>query len=805
MVYERFQISTESLCCDKGGVVLWARPGPGSESFKFEVSASSSDELTVYLFARRSDPSAAGHQEVASLGFIKVNPFLETSPLGKERVHVRDGTGRVSVEVSYLEKKVPPLEDRGTWCIRGEIGSSDLVYVKKKDTARSYGMKTIPDVNVAPGPEIVDSLEHPFIAPLKFAFKSPKGLSLLSPLASGGQLFHHLQRALRFHVDWARFYAAELLCAMEYLHDKRIILAYLNPENILLNSFGHLSLCNPSLFGLESNDGDRIVPGISECPAPELVRNQEASGTVDWWVLGVFLYEMLTGLPPFYHKDADKRWLKIVNEAPMLPEGLLSTAQDILIKLLDKNPATRLGANGASEVKSHAFFNDMNWQELAQRKITAPFKPRDAETVFWLRTYDHKAGSEGEVEWKIEEGTVYERVVGAGWPRCGWIRIGWVKNKTKNDASDKASSQTEDDGWELVWEPTSYRFHFKNRFTNETSPGRLPDESSKTCLWRIPRSPPEIPPAGSDPANRPPPCSERKGALTAALKAGYGKQVFSQILGYGTDLSLNIPILVYDQPRRYAEDIELYNHYGVRVTPLEWAVEHGRVDLVNLFLENDADANFTFEPVEGPALLKAARTSNQKLVERLVQKTNRVSSTRALALAVEQQDTAIVNTLLVNGVQCDFQESDRPLPDDRRFQCTDCSFDAPGSLRQEHFIAPLVRAVRLGNAGLVRMLLAHGADADVAYHALPDPSFFSRSVPVSFSCGRVIQLAMEFGYHEIVRLLLDAGADVDFAHPAWPMPVWPEPGHICEPVQRTVYVEVTAGLETAAAARRDTL
>ncbi|KAK2754541.1 hypothetical protein FQN54_006942 [Arachnomyces sp. PD_36] len=756
MDYEQFALSTESNCCDKGGIVLWTPPRPGSNSFKFEVTCSS--ELTVYLLARRSDP--LGEHQVASLGFIKMNPFLEPETSNKKnRIHVQDGTGRLSVEVCYLEKVVPPLEDRDTWRVYGEIGSSGLVYVEKQDTERSYGMKTIPIVNVAPGSEIADSIEHPFIAPLKFAFKSIKGLSLLSPLASGGQLFHHLQRARRFHADWAKFYAAELLCALEYLHDNHIILAYLNAENVLLDSFGHLNLCNPGLFNLDIKDDVRIVSGTSECPAPELIRNQKASRTVDWWALGVILYEMLIGLPPFYHKNADERRLKILDEAPKFPEKLSSTAQDILTKLLDKSPEKRLGANGVSEIKAHAFFHDTNWQELVQRKSTPPFKPRDAETVFWLRTYDRATDSEGEVQRKIKEGTLYEKVVGAGWPRCGWLPIGQVKDR-KSDASNKTTSQAEDDGWELVWDPASYQFHFKNRFTNETSPGRLPDDYSRSCLPSASRSSSAPSSADFDLASRSPRCEERNEALAAALKAGYGKQVFTQILGYATDLSLDIPILSYDQPRRYTEEIELCDHHEVRVTPLEWAVEHGRLDLVNLFLDNGADANFTIEPVEGPALFKAVRIGDQKLVESLVQKTNRVSSTRALALAVKQQDIAIVNTLLVNGVQCDFKR---------------------------------VWAVILDNTDLVRMLLASHADANVAYHASNG----------NFSCGRVIQRAMELEHFEIVQLLLDCGANIGLPHPVWPMPPWPEPVHICEPVDRNVYLKVTAGLKAAAAESRE--
>lgn len=209
-------------------------------------------------------------------------------------------------------------------------------------------MKTIPTAEIVPGSDLAHSLcsrvEHPFIAPLKFALKSSEGLSLLSGLANGGHLFSHLQRERRLDVDIARFYAAELVCALEYLHAKGIIFASLKPENILLDSFGHISLCNPGLFGLEMKDGDRIMPGTPEYPAPEILLGQETSRKVDWWSLGIILYEILTGLPPFYHKDADEQRRKIVGGSlSQLPDRLPPTARDILARLLDKDPAKRLG------------------------------------------------------------------------------------------------------------------------------------------------------------------------------------------------------------------------------------------------------------------------------------------------------------------------------------------------------------------------------------------------------------------------------------------------------------------------------
>jgi serum/glucocorticoid-regulated kinase 2 len=233
----------------------------------------------------------------------------------------------------------------------------------------------------------------------------------------------------------------------------------------------------------------------------------------------------------------------------------------------------------------------------------------------------------------------------------------------------------------------------------------------------------------------------------------------------------------------------------------------GNVELVELFLQHGADANFCTFPQEGPALVRAVKTGKQRLVEMLLPKSNRITATRALCHAIEQVDMVIATTLLKRGVLPNFEPSDLSPPVIPTYD-GGCSFvDLPHNLgprlEAKDFTPPLVRAVRLGNASLVRLLLAHGADPNAPYHALDVPirhkPWEELPPPIHFTCGRAVQLAKELGYDEVVQLLLEGGADVSLSPP-----VWAVPGHNCPLIPRSVYLRVTVGLEELAAARGGT-
>ena len=265
---------------------------------------------------------------------------------------------------------------------------------------------------------VLAQINNPFIVPLKFSFQSPEKLYLVLAFVNGGELFHHLQREGKFDINRARFYTAELLCALECLHGFNVIYRDLKPENILLDYTGHIALCDFGLCKLNMKEDDRtnsmqtfppfffffffflsfflsssppplLSPlmqdagltggkafcGTPEYLAPELLHGHGYTKTVDWWTLGVLLYEMLTGLPPFYDENTIDMYKKIMNDPLQFPQDMDPNARSLLIRLLDRDPSKRLGANGAAEIKSHRFFESIDWRKLLQKKIQPTFRP----------------------------------------------------------------------------------------------------------------------------------------------------------------------------------------------------------------------------------------------------------------------------------------------------------------------------------------------------------------------------------------------------------------------------------------------
>ncbi|KAG6857154.1 hypothetical protein H0H87_008724 [Tephrocybe sp. NHM501043] len=186
----------------------------------------------------------------------------------------------------------------------------------------------------------------------------------------------------------------------------------LKPENILLDYTGHIALCDFGLckLNMKGNEKTNTFCGTPEYLAPEILTAQGYDKTIDWWTLGVLLYEMLAGLPPFYDEVTDDMYRKILNDPLQFGPEIGSEARSVLTGLLTRDPSKRLGVNGAEEIKRHPFFkNHIDFQKLLQKKIHPPFKPSVASPVD-VSNFDTVFTTEAPVDSFVEDSNLSQTV-----------------------------------------------------------------------------------------------------------------------------------------------------------------------------------------------------------------------------------------------------------------------------------------------------------------------------------------------------------------------------------------------------------
>jgi len=226
---------------------------------------------------------------------------------------------------------------------------------------------------------VLEAVSHPFIVTMHYAFQTPKKLFFVLEFCPGGELFFHLSRAGRFSEGRCRFYASEILEAINYLHRLNIIYRDLKPENILLDGEGHVKLTDFGLSkeGIDDNFSAKSMCGTPEYLAPEILDKRGHGKAVDWYSHGALVFEMLTGLPPHYTRDREQLFERIRSATLTYPAYVSPVAKDMLGQLLARDPKDRLGAGpgDGDEVKVHAWFAGIDWSALLAKKVTPPFKP----------------------------------------------------------------------------------------------------------------------------------------------------------------------------------------------------------------------------------------------------------------------------------------------------------------------------------------------------------------------------------------------------------------------------------------------
>lgn len=216
----------------------------------------------------------------------------------------------------------------------------------------------------------------PFIVSFVGSFQDQLRLYLVMEFVIGGELFTRLNAVKRFSVSEARFYLAEVMMAMAYLHDREIVYRDLKPENIVLDALGHVRLVDFGFARHLENGRCRSFCGSPFYIAPEMLSNSKYGKSVDIWALGVLLFELLTGSPPFSGNTANEVYRKILFSNVHVPSFLDSDSRDLLQSLLDPSPDSRLGSrNGLLDVMGHRWFRGVDWERVRSKQLSPPFQP----------------------------------------------------------------------------------------------------------------------------------------------------------------------------------------------------------------------------------------------------------------------------------------------------------------------------------------------------------------------------------------------------------------------------------------------
>ncbi|KAK2157935.1 hypothetical protein LSH36_181g04049 [Paralvinella palmiformis] len=281
----------------------------------------------------------------------------------------------------------------------GRGSYAKVFMVSQKRTKRIYAMKVIKK-ELVNDDEDIDWVQtekhvfevasnHPFLVGLHSCFQTPSRLFFVIEFVNGGDLMFHMQRQRRLLEEHARFYAAEICLALNYLHDKGIVYRDLKLDNVLLDSEGHVKLTDYGMCkeGLKPGEMTCTFCGTPNYIAPEILRGVEYNYSVDWWALGVLMFEMMAGRSPFDivgqsdnpDMNTEDYLFQVILEKPIrIPRSLSVKAGSVLKGFLNKSPEERLGCHpntGLTDIQSHPFFRTIDWDLLYNKQITPPYKP----------------------------------------------------------------------------------------------------------------------------------------------------------------------------------------------------------------------------------------------------------------------------------------------------------------------------------------------------------------------------------------------------------------------------------------------
>jgi len=330
-------------------------------------------------WSNRSLRAGDSEVELAAVSLGEASKLVEAEDIATEN-HVGS-----CLDPDMCGKALSDLEDVGLLG-SGAYGSVRMVVDKQTKVVyalKSYNREKIIKMQVEKHVEnekqMMLTCNHPFVLRLVGTFEDAKNWHMVLELVQGGDLFGLLDREEKLDNHSARFYMAGTLMALEHLHERDIIYRDLKPENLLICDRGYIKLAD---FGLakrvEKDQKTFTVCGTPEYMSPELIGRKGHDKAVDYWSIGILIFEMLNGMPPFYDDNPMITYTKIFNGKIEWPKIINDTAKDLISKLLQDAPDKRLGClgGGASDIRKHAWMKGFDYEAKLRYEMKPPWLPK---------------------------------------------------------------------------------------------------------------------------------------------------------------------------------------------------------------------------------------------------------------------------------------------------------------------------------------------------------------------------------------------------------------------------------------------
>jgi len=375
------------LICTGEATVLKQEPG---KEKAVEVKKLSAGEYFGERALMKREPRAATVKCVADMTCLRLEREAFQLLLGPLEEAMQNQLSGYEQKQSATPKDVQKcdikFEDLETIATLGQGSFGHVRLMRDKKTKDTYALKAVSKQQIVETQQqshILDEkrvmirLQHPFCVRLFTTFKDKNLLYFLLEPALGGELYTILRRKKTFPNAVSRFYLGQVILAFQYLHDKNYIYRDLKPENLLIGSDGYLKVTDFG-FAKEVTGTTWTLCGTPEYLCPEIVSGKGHGKGVDWWTVGILLYEMLASYTPFVHEDQLKMYDRIVRGNLRFPSSFSSEAKDLITRFLTHKPTSRLGVikGGANLIKKHPYFDGMNWEELGNKKLPAPHIPK---------------------------------------------------------------------------------------------------------------------------------------------------------------------------------------------------------------------------------------------------------------------------------------------------------------------------------------------------------------------------------------------------------------------------------------------